>query len=656
LIWDQSFRKFITITLIGALIAVAATMLSPVRVFENFLADVRVSHHSVPSEAFDQIVIVAIDDSSLQDFAYTSPINRNFLASVVQRLDKLGASVIAVDVLLDRRTESDADQALLDAVAKARAPVILVSDPGKDSRRAICEHRTVPDPQTAILAEFRDAAQTAHGILCVDTIDEVVRRAPTNRTEHMSFAEAIANASGFQHDRGPWLNIPFRTGETSIWPFRTFSASQIEILPQSWVEGRMVLIGRISPYSGDFVSSPLRFSDKLGPIEPKQLMPDGQLPGIVVHAFSLVGMMSDLRGHHLTPWSQLPLILIGAMLAGFIAVQRYRLILTLAALAVLLVGYWWVLFLLFNATDGRILLPFTGFASALLVVSGLLFAAQEREERDKRRFVQEGFSHFLSKKRVEEIIASPEVLTRSAEEREVTILFTDLEGFTRLVDTMPPELLAPTLNGYLDEIIDVVAAYDGTVDKIVGDAVHAIFSAPLDVADHRLKAIRCALDIEDVTERYRAEVAANGVTLGRTRIGISCGTALVGNFGSSRRFDYTAHGSIVNLAARLEAENKTFGTSICLSEDVRVEDDGIVYREIGDVSVRGITMPVRVFEAQRATRLRADRLQVYREAFALLKESPERAAEKFQALLDAAPEDGLVAYQITRTNAGRSGA
>ena len=112
----------------------------------------------------------------------------------------------------------------------------------------------------------------------------------------------------------------------------------------------------------------------------------------------------------------------------------------------------------------------------------------------------------------------------------------------------------------------------------------------------------------------------------------------------------------MNLAARLEAENKTFGTSICLSEDVRVEDDRIVYREIGDVSVRGITMPVRVYEAQRATRIPADRLQAYRDAFALLKESPERAAEKFQALLDAAPDDGLVAYQISRTRTGLSGA
>ncbi len=633
----------------------ATTMLSPVRVFENFLADVRVSHHSIPSEAFDQIVIVAIDDSSLQDFAYTSPINRNFLASVVQRLDKLGASVIAVDVLLDRPSETEADQALLNAISNARAPVILVADPGKDSRRAVCDNQAAPDSSTTILAEFVDVARVAHGIVCVDTIDDVVRRAPINRDNQLSFAEAIAFASSdVQSGQASWLNIPFRTGETSVWPFRTFSAHQVEILPEAWIKDRTVLIGRVSPYSGDFFASPLRFSSRELPVEPSDLLPDGEIPGIVVHAFSLVGLTEDLRGHHLSVWNHVPVIFAGAILAILLVAQRYKLVLTLAGIAIILISYWWLLFFFFNVSQGQIMLPFTGFASALLVVSGILFAVQEREERDKRRFVQEGFSHFLSKKRVEEIIASPEVLKRSAEEREVTILFTDLEGFTRLVDTIPPDLLAPTLNGYLDEIIDVVATYDGTVDKIVGDAVHAIFSAPLDVPEHRLKAIQCALDIEDVTERYRAETQAKGVALGRTRIGISCGTALVGNFGSSKRFDYTAHGSIVNLAARLEAENKAFGTSICLSDAARVDHHEIAYREIGDIAVRGIIAPVRVFEASRASQIGSDELQAYQEAFAQRLQSPKLAAELFNNLLKASPNDGLVAYQLAQLEAAVS--
>lgn len=649
LIWDRSWQKFFAIALIGALLAIATSLLSPVRVFENFLADVRVSHHSVPSEAFEQIVIVAIDDASLQQFAYTSPINRNLLASVVQRLDKLGASVIGVDVLLDRRSETAADQALQRAISQAQAPVILVSDPGRATRQALCDGRAAPAASNATLSEFTELARTAHGVICVDTLDDTVRRAPIARADHMSFAEAITQVHlGLKQTQDAWLNVPFRTGETLLWPFRTFSASQIEILPESWIKGRIVLIGRISPYSGDFVSSPLRFSAKQGPVEPRDLLPDAEIPGVVLHAFSIIGLASDLRGHHVSIWSQLPQILIGALLAVVIAAQRYRLVTTLAALASVLVLYWWLIFVLFDFSGGILLLPFTGFASALLLVSGLLFAALEREEREKRRFVQEGFSHFLSKKRVDEILASPRALERTAESRDVTILFTDLEGFTHLVDTLPPDLLAPTLNGYLDKIIDIVARHDGTVDKIVGDAVHAMFSAPLHVTDHQAKAIRCALDIQDETERYRAEINHQGIALGRTRIGISCGPALVGNFGSSKRFDYTAHGSIVNLAARLEAENKTFGTAICLSGACRVDCEGVAYREIGDVTVRGIADPVRVFEALRASAKSSEDLQAYRDAFALVEHNPLAAAERFGVLSEAAPEDRLLAYQIAR--------
>ena len=565
----------------------------------------------------------------------------------------MGASVIGVDVLLDRASDPSADQALESAISQANAPVILVSNPGRSAIGAICDDQPAGTLQPDTLDRYVEVATIGHGALCLDSLDDVARRAPVNRASAPSFAETITNAySATEPGTAAWLNIPFQPGEEALWPFRTFSASMIDVLPASWIEGRIVLIGRISPYSGDFVSTPLRFSTQPVPVEPKALLPQAELPGLVVHAFTISAMLDGRRGHHLTVWGQIPYVVLGALLGAGLVLLRLRLMVTLGGLAVLLVAYWWLVFALFNATSGAWLPPFTGFASALLIVSGGLFAALEREERDKRRFVQEGFSHFLSKKRVEEIIQSPSILTLSAEEREMTFLFTDLEGFTTLVDTMEPTQLAPTLNGYLDKIIDVVARHDGTVDKIVGDAVHAMFSAPLEVPEHRLKAVQCALDILDVSNAYQAQVRAQGVDFGRTRIGISCGKALVGNFGSSRRFDYTAHGSTVNLAARLEAANKSFGTSICVSESALADHPSIAYRIIGDIPVRGIVEPVRVFEALRAAQCPPEVVQRYADAYALLDTDPETAAAQFRRLQRDHPDDGLIAYQLASVEDG----
>lgn len=600
----------------------------------------------------DHILIVAIDDAALEGLAYTSPINRNLLASVVQRLDKLGASVIGVDILLDRPSEPAADQALAEVIVEARAPVILVSDPGRAARESLCSNRPIAATNTNILPMFSDAARLAHGVQCVDTLDDVLRRAPVARGGLMSFAEAVAEADReLVLPEANWMSVLFNTGERAAWPFRTFSAANIDVLPEDWVRGRIVLIGGISPYSGDFVSTPLRFNTLEAPIEPRDLLPTTELPGVIVHAFTVAGLLDGRRGHHLTVWSQLPYVLIGAFLGAAIGAIRFNLLATLAALAASLAIYWWLVFSVFRFTEGNWLLPFTGFASAVLIVSGILFAAQERQERARRKIVQDGFSHFLSEDRVNQIMKSPNALSLTAEERDLSILFTDLEGFTNLVDTMQPTKLAPTLNGYLDKIVDAVIRYDGTVDKIVGDAVHAMFSAPLDVPEHRLKALLCALDVLDVSRSYQQAMQDQGVALGRTRIGISCGAALVGNFGSSKRFDYTAHGSIVNLAARLEAANKAFGTSICLAEASRVETDLVSYREVGDIAVRGIVKPVRVYEAFRAGLRSGDQLRDYGGAFEALDTDLSSAIERFEALHAADPEDGLVAYQLEQAKA-----
>ena len=160
----------------------------------------------------------------------------------------------------------------------------------------------------------------------------------------------------------------------------------------------------------------------------------------------------------------------------------------------------------------------------------------------------------------------PTAIDLAGRRREVATLFTDIAGFTSLVETIEPSVLGELLNEYLAGMTDIVFAHDGTVAKIVGDALHVLFGAPGDQPDHADRAVACALAARRLLRRRSASAGASrDVALGATRIGVHAGPAIVGNFGGGRFFDYTAYGDTINIAARLEAANKQLGTRICVS-------------------------------------------------------------------------------------------
>ncbi len=149
------------------------------------------------------------------------------------------------------------------------------------------------------------------------------------------------------------------------------------------------------------------------------------------------------------------------------------------------------------------------------------------------------------------------------------MLFTDIDGFTALTERSDPKALIALLDAYLERVGGLVVSHGGMVDKIVGDSIHAIFNAPLDLPDHAGMAVRCALAIKAATEAFAAEPQVLAMQLGRTRIGIETGRAVVGDVGGAARLDYTAHGDVINAAARLEAANKELGTSILVGSGTR---------------------------------------------------------------------------------------
>ena len=239
--------------------------------------------------------------------------------------------------------------------------------------------------------------------------------------------------------------------------------------------------------------------------------------------------------------------------------------------------------------------------------------------------------------------------------REIATIFTDITGFTSLVETAAPDVLGALLNEYVGGMTDVVFAHEGTVAKIIGDAIQILFNAPGEQPDYARRAIACAHDLDIWAEAFRQRWKEKGVNFGVTRIGVHAGPALVGNFGGSRFFDYTAYGDTINTAARLEAANKHLGTHICVSAAAAEAAGDFQGRPVGDIMLRGRSEPLRAFEPLRDAPFNAPATAQYVEAFAKLEANDATAMPAFAALVGVHADDALAGFHLKRLLNGAKG-
>lgn len=239
--------------------------------------------------------------------------------------------------------------------------------------------------------------------------------------------------------------------------------------------------------------------------------------------------------------------------------------------------------------------------------------------------------------------------------RDVATIFTDITGFTSLVETAPPETLGALLNEYVSGMTEVVFAHEGTVAKIIGDALQVLFNAPGDQPDYATRAVACAHDLDRWAQDFCARQRARGVNFGVTRIGIHAGAALVGNFGGNRFFDYTAYGDTINIAARLEAANKQLGTRICISSSVAAAAENFRGRPVGELMLRGRSEPLRAFEPLPQEKFEAPATAKYSEAFAKMEAGDVAAMPAFAALVGMHADDPLAGFHLKRLLNGGKG-
>jgi adenylate cyclase len=294
----------------------------------------------------------------------------------------------------------------------------------------------------------------------------------------------------------------------------------------------------------------------------------------------------------------------------------------------------------------------TTIAKTLRHIASLRDARQRQAAAER---AHASLSRYFSPNLAQQLASDTGAVDLGGQRREIATLFTDITSFTALVETLEPEVLGPLLNEYLTGMTDIVFAHDGTVAKIVGDALHVLFGAPGEQPDHAARAVACALALDQHAEAFRARCQKSGLALGATRIGVHAGPAIVGNFGGGRFFDYTAYGDTINVAARLEAANKRLGTRICVSAALADKMPNFMGRPVGDLLLRGKTEALSAFEPLHAETADDPATKSYLDAFAKLKARDPGALAAFAAHVGARPKDQLASFHLKRLLNGDSG-
>lgn len=640
--------------------------------------DWRVRSQPVRAEE-SRIALVLFDSASVADWPYEQPFPRSVLADLIDAASAAGAAAIGVDVFLERRYPAlDAldhgDQRLRDAIRRAGNVVLAAPTVGDD------RERTLLRPDT-FFANGAAAVAAADLPTPYETVRDAVLTVRTTDGLAPSWSLALfARAQGLALDsllaaaqQSGTLTIPGLPAQYAALPRQDASQAKpvLFVGPPSRTDAEdgsfPTTSGALAPALASF--SPEFFRDRVVLLgsgfhaDDRFRTPfynyrraNGQLAGwmygVEIHANTLDNL---LRGRHpvpLTTGQAVGLLLLLSLVVAGATFWRGASGGATAALLLLggtLVGAWFA----FGA--GRLHVPVV--APTLAIVFSFLGATSYIsvvEGKDKR-MLRSAFGKYVSPAVVDQLVADPSRLRLGGEKRTISVLFSDLAGFTSLSETLDPERLLSLLNRYLDEMANIVLEEGGTLDKYIGDAVMALYGAPATQPDHAVRACRTALRMQRRLTELNHEWSSDRLPALHMRIGINTGTPVVGNIGGEKRFDYTALGDSVNLAARLEPACKSYGVAVMLAENTRqAAGNAIVTRELDLLAVYGKAEPIRVYElvalAGEPLGGRAELFEQFQNGLgAYRRRDFELAREYFRAAADLDPADGPTRLYLERT-------
>jgi adenylate cyclase len=370
-------------------------------------------------------------------------------------------------------------------------------------------------------------------------------------------------------------------------------------------------------------------------------------PGVELHATMLDNLLSNDFLQEAVRWNSFLTTFLLALLSGVLVVFGRKAWQSAVAVGVFLslpvligflaypLGYWWPMIV--------------HEAAVAFSLTGAVLFNYASEGRQKA-FIKKAFTHYLSPEVIKKILEDPSKLRLGGERRELSIFFSDLQGFSSISERLDPHTLTTLLNDYLSDMTDIILEEGGTLDKYEGDAIIAFWNAPLDQPDHALRACRAAIRCQIKLKERREEFMQRTGAMLYARIGINTGPVVVGNMGSRKRFDYTVLGDAANLASRLEGANKVFDTFLMVSEATWEQTaNELLGRELGMLRVVGRKTPVRVYELiGLSAQEDSDKLESFRSALAMYYARDLTGALQ---IFDSLPDDPVAKHYAKRCRA-----
>ena len=598
----------------------------------------------------EDIVIVDIDERSLKKLGVFQRWPRRFYREVITYLAEGGAALIFADLLFlesDQysRTGSDSLFARAAAVddslfahAVGEAGNVFLAYYFSESNPDLFEHPANPDslpdqfrelgvkglplsPDNPFLyldlvqLPFDDLLESSYRVTyvnCFPDWDGVIRSTPLfipfHNSWYPSFAlQAVMDLADFTIENIRIGEGTVELGNISIpvdsdlrmrilYPgahlnslnfptFRTISFYDVleHRLDAGFFQDKIVLIGTSAPGLSDIF---------MVPAQPAY-------PGVEIHASALYTILDAFYydGTFISSWSftAKAVIFFFLCISGGVIFNLLRPFRGLIVLIMIVTGVFAYGTYSFNSQ--KVLIDFTlstlSITLTFVMVSVIRFATEEREKRKVKR----AFGHYLSEKVVAEILADPSKLKLGGEKKILTILFSDIRGFTSISEVLSPEKLVSFLNEFFTDMTTVILENDGTLDKYMGDCIMAIFGAPVWTEDHSKNALRSAFLMNEKLNEFKESNKDHDLPPFNIGVGINSGEVTVGNMGSKILFDYTVIGDAVNLASRLEGLNKTYGTQTIVGETTcNIAGDSFFFRKLDLVRVKGKNEPVAIYE------------------------------------------------------------
>ncbi len=590
---QKKFKRIIPFAIGALLFSFLLTFTSTFRKIELSFYDLALSTKHTLAEKRDwDIVIVDITDQADDEIPDVWPWPRTHYAHLVENLFKAGAKAIGFDIEMNmNRPEDSVFAKSIQKFGNVILAVKVIGDNGRAAKRLV-------EPSKALQTD-----KTVYGHVNIDNeIDGIIRQYWSSIEYSGEKLESIAlalynithsdkqNFPPFWIDfYGPARTLPYVSFELVI-DDSTFTTTmekefgekinsfENDILQEKIFKDKIVIVGSSMENLHDI---------KLTPLDPNT-------PGVEIHATALQSMIDRRFITESPEWFTnliifLTIIFIATISLRFSTNKSILILLLYIALFIFASLFIFSNYALFFNAIKPIAYAFwlyLGFSLALYII-----------EKNDRQMITSMFSHYLPSTVVSELINNPERMKLGGEKREMSVLFSDVEGFTTISEGITPEALVALLNEYLSAMSEIVFDNGGIIDKYEGDAIMAEFGMPLKVKDHALRACKTAIQMQEELYKLRTKLEKEGRPGLKARIGVSSGDMIFGNMGSHKIFDYTVMGDTVNLGSRLEGANKAYGTRIMINERTfELVKEEVYAREMDLLRVKGKQLPVKIYQ------------------------------------------------------------